>query len=930
MFQRVLKNLPLKEAFIYCIYERADGKKWFANSNSKIYEIRNDSAFMISGLEKASKVLNEHMSELSRLYVDNDENIYAISKGLCYKLVKNRSGYDAQNLSYSFLADSILYRIEDTGDYAFLLNNKKTINSAPNGLINFRTYIAIKKNGSRVVVKNSLPELNLTNPYHTLRNLKKYDDGYYCMISNGLIHINKKNEISAFLLPAIVLSFTRDKLGHFWVGCLTGGIYELSPNGEILSHNLEKATVSDVLIDHQNGLWVSTQGLGLYHCINTQALGFKEDSPLGASITEMKVMDNVLYIGNADGDVASAVGNNITFLKSGKRRQIKSIEKYQGKIVIAALEGEIKDLLSGENIIKGSGYSTFLQLHTAGDTLIAINRQTINYSLGGKVRKSTFYKGKIRCSGSAEGKIWIGTSNGVFFEPITYDHEGILKGSLVVADTLTRLNKPEYLGPLKDEDIANIHVDHEKNIWFCSQGEGLFCLKDDKVLSYSTKNGLPDDIVNHVFRNEQMILLSSNSGLYISKSWSPEKGFGTWTKICKGSVDRALYFDAKIYAAGSEGLVIFDYKDRFIANEDIVINLSSVRVNFKERMMNGFLRVRSNEKSLEFNFDVVNFNGSHPQLDYILKGRQIDSIRTEILNYRLTQLIPGDYTLTVNNPLNNGKDSITIPFYVEPQFWETALFRISLIAAALLSILGTVLGIVRRNRKKQQIKAENEQLILEYKLIALKAQVNPHFMSNCLSAIQDLIIRNQNDKATYYIAEFGLMVRQILDYSSKQLISLEEELNLVKIYVELEKLRFDNKFVFKIETDTELQPEDIMVPPLILNPLIENAIWHGLLPIQNERTAQLYVKVGKSDEHLKISIIDNGAGRSTKRTRISNSKNASYGLKITEQRMTNLNYLYKSNTASIVYLDLFDEQNNPCGTNVTITIPMNLAIQENA
>ncbi|MBL7932399.1 MAG: histidine kinase, partial [Bacteroidia bacterium] len=534
------------------------------------------------------------------------------------------------------------------------------------------------------------------------------------------------------------------------------------------------------------------------------------------------------------------------------------------------------------------------------------------------------------CMDICEGKIWVGTSNGAFFESTNYEKEGSFKGDIIVADTLTHLNRPEYLGPVREQDIANIYVDHEKCIWFCTQGEGLHCLKGEKLYSYNSANSIPDDIVNHVFRNDRMILLSTNSGLYISKKWSPETGFAPWTKICKGAVDRALYFDEKIYAVSSEGLLVFEYGDKIIANEDIIINLSSVRVNFKERNIGGFLQVRSNEKSLEFNFDVVNFNGSQPKLDYILKGRRADSIRTENVSYRLTQLIPGEYTLTVKNPINNGKDSFAIPFVVEPQFWETMLFKITAIVLILLLTVATVFGIIRRNKKKQLIKAQNEQLILEYKLIALKAQVNPHFMSNCLSAIQDLIMSNQNDKATYYIAEFGLMVRQILDYSSKQLISLEEELNLVKIYVELEKLRFDNKFVFKIEIDPDLKPEAIMLPPLILNPLIENAIWHGLLPIQNERTAQLHVKVAGENEHLKISIIDNGAGRNSKKTRISNNKNASYGLKITEQRMTNLNYLYQSTTASIIYLDLFDEQKNPSGTEVIITVPMNLAIEDNA
>lgn len=235
-----------------------------------------------------------------------------------------------------------------------------------------------------------------------------------------------------------------------------------------------------------------------------------------------------------------------------------------------------------------------------------------------------------------------------------------------------------------------------------------------------------------------------------------------------------------------------------------------------------------------------------------------------------------------------------------------------------------MLLILRYKRNEQATRVRNEQLLIEYKLVALKAQINPHFMSNCLSAIQDLVINSQIEKATFYIAEFGLLVRQILDFSSKQLITLEEELNLLTIYIKLEQLRFENKFDFEVQLSKDISLKDTFVPPLILNPIIENAIWHGLLPLQYQRKCKLIIIVSYDNSCLKISIEDNGIGRDASRGGVSNNNVKSYGITITQQRLTNLNYFYEVNSSKLIYSDIFNEWNEVIGTRAIILLPTNL------
>ena len=312
-------------------------------------------------------------------------------------------------------------------------------------------------------------------------------------------------------------------------------------------------------------------------------------------------------------------------------------------------------------------------------------------------------------------------------------------------------------------------------------------------------------------------------------------------------------------------------------------------------------------------------------MKYVLRGSLLDSGFVGNGTIKFTNLSPGNYTLTAFPFMQTGeKLQINIPFSVLPAFWQTALFQIAAVFVLLLMLTLIVWLIIRYYRKKEAVKTKNEQLILEYKLIALKAQINPHFMSNCLSAIQHLIMSNKTERATFYVAKFGFMVRQILDFSSKPIITLAEELDLLNVYIELEQLRFENKFMFELKVEETIALKETFVPPLLLNPIVENAIWHGLLPLQNQRNRELSIGIKNENAHLIISIKDNGVGRSAKKENISNTKTESYGIKITEQRLSNINYLYKSHEAKIVYSDLVDSDNKPNGTLVTIYLPDNL------
>lgn len=242
------------------------------------------------------------------------------------------------------------------------------------------------------------------------------------------------------------------------------------------------------------------------------------------------------------------------------------------------------------------------------------------------------------------------------------------------------------------------------------------------------------------------------------------------------------------------------------------------------------------------------------------------------------------------------------------------LFKYGIIILILILI---IIAIIFRNKKA--LKRQKEQLelvnkISELELKVVKAQMNPHFISNCLAAIQELIYKNNVDKAGQYIAKFSYFLRQILNYSDKNFISISEEIEIIKLNVELEKLRFKNEFQFQLFVNENVDITELLIPALITQPFIENAIWHGLLPLNNIRDAKLIIRILIENELPIIIIEDNGIGRDLRKKTNRESK----GTKLILDKIESLNRLYNTSNYSIEIVDLMNDFKEQIGTKIII------------
>lgn len=256
----------------------------------------------------------------------------------------------------------------------------------------------------------------------------------------------------------------------------------------------------------------------------------------------------------------------------------------------------------------------------------------------------------------------------------------------------------------------------------------------------------------------------------------------------------------------------------------------------------------------------------------------------------------------------------------DPNHIRTFFFGLFKYGIVIVILCAIIVIIVIRNRialKKQKEYYELNHLhhkIRELEIKVLKTQMNPHFISNCLSAIQNLIYTGQIDKAGEYLANFNVFLRKVLDSSDKHYLSLDEEIRIIKLNVELEQLRFRNNFEFNLLIQEDLVCEDVLLPSLISQPFIENAIWHGLLPLK-KREPRLTISVYSTAESTCLSIEDNGVGRSDTGP-IASKK--SRGLKLAADKIESINQFRNSNDFKLEIIDLVDENKLPAGTRVLI------------
>ncbi|MBA3971893.1 MAG: histidine kinase [Bacteroidetes bacterium] len=346
---------------------------------------------------------------------------------------------------------------------------------------------------------------------------------------------------------------------------------------------------------------------------------------------------------------------------------------------------------------------------------------------------------------------------------------------------------------------------------------------------------------------------------------------------------------------------------------------------YKDTVLKDKMHLNYSDNSITFNYSGICLtNPAKVKYSHILEGFEKNwSPPSKDRFTTFSNLPPGTYTYKVISANNEGvwnKVPATFTFTIDRPFWKTWTFILITSLMFSFALIFSIRFRIRSIRNKEKRKTELNKKIANIESQALRAQMNPHFIFNTLSSIQHYISNNDTDAALKYLSKFAKLMRRIMDNSKQQMIPVSEEINALNLYLDLEVMRFDKKFDYSIIIDPEIDQTYDRIPSMLIQPYVENAIIHGLLP--KEKDGRISITLQKQNDTILCTIEDNGIGRERsmefKKNRVQQHK--SMGMSITKERLDILNSSLNSN----IYVEIVDlfEEGKSAGTKVRLIIPL--------
>ncbi len=695
-------------------------------------------------------------------------------------------------------------------------------------------------------------------------------------------------------------------------------------------HSEEK--INHVFYDQKSGIfWISTQN-GLVKLIREKEILRNVELPFRETVTSiLETEKDVFWFSDANGNIIRKNGNNLkTFVIGEKTYQISFSE---GNILIGADKGVYSMNLKNENSFRKI-ISTPEKIKKA----LIYNGKIWALPESGEIRiydAKTFRKipGFIRNNHENyyetalyndiivnSGKIWIASWMPKDYGITFFDEKShLLKqlsvpnqdNSKFVGDYYNRVNKLKNgslifsayggwnivsekgkilkslfinsLGNVADNNIQGMAEDNAGNLWFgCAEGLYRYNEKSGSVIRISRKDGLISNNLIYGF------LLSSDNQIY----------FSTEKKVQK--IDLNILQKLKLF----DELKITGIK----INNDFISDIPD-KIEVTE----------ASAQQIDIYFSVVNFWGKDKiKYRYHFGDNQWKDLGDEP-RISLVKLSHGDYNITIeayDDLEGSHYKQMILKLSIIPPFYKTLWF----IALVILCISAVVFSISNYLIRKEKQQGKLMKTMKENENKMLRSQMNPHFLFNSLNSINSFIIQSRQNEASGYLTSFSKLMRKILDNSRKDNIMLKDELEAVKLYLDLEAVRLENKFDYSITIDKKINEEEVVIPALILQPFLENSVWHGINPKPENGFIEIKINADNDGEDtcLNIEIEDNGIGREKAAKNRKETLHKSHGLNITLERLRMSDIRNK-----VKIIDLYNEKNEPAGTLVKLKIYYN-------
>ncbi len=787
--------------------------------------------------------------------------------------------------------------------------------------------------------------------------LKKVDPFTYGVSRKGILSKNwqifkKENWFNVYSpiyknsykikAPPDFLSFTELNDSVFFLNTLNGtSTYSYKSDTPVKSF-LKQHQVSAVLLDLEGSFWFTTLDDGVFKLVNPEmtSLLIKSGEKKNAPAYCLEASGKNLYIGS---------NNGMLYILDRINKHLDSVTvKYsKGRIISIKTNQDKKQVFLGtdhgilnidehgvERLIHSDAIKSMQRLDSgwlvsANYCVLFLDDNTLTNKVNGKnivTDKIVLIERHMNLDN--KNKIWPGRATNAFRQGSS-TYIGTLNGLYEI-----RPGTPvSYLGdkiPAFRKRVNDIKESPNGTLWVATNGGGIIGYKNGQLqYNLDAASGLSSNACRAVFCTPDAIWVGTDKGINKITFTSEKVSINKYTVNdgLPSDIINAIYVEGdKVYAGTSRGLALFDETK---LSEKSFCHLKMLSITVGNRVLIDsvtYLHLNKHD-NITFEFAGISLK-SAGEIIYQHRLTGLDtawiSSRQNTLEY--LSLPPGNFTLQIFaiNKFGVKSNVISIPFNIKKPFIETAWAQVPV---AMLLIAGIWLFMVYRFRKEKEAGEEKTRInkrMMELEQMALRAQMNPHFIFNSLNSIQQYVIDKDISGANKYITSFSRLIRQTLDNSSREKISIKDEISYLSTYLELEKTRMENMFDYSIVCNASLAENDIFIPPMLLQPYIENSIRHGVR-YRNDNAGKININIDVDGVNLVCTITDNGIGRRQsqlyKGTRIIEYQ--SRGMSLTEERIKLIN-AFNTKNIDIIIEDLEDSQQVSEGTKVIISFPIGI------
>jgi ligand-binding sensor domain-containing protein len=924
----------LTDNTVFLITEDKRGRIWFGTFNCRLSYFENDSIYAYKYNDNISAAIKEKSAMIS-FQVDSNENIW---------MGFYRNGINRCNIHG--VVDQIIEKDEALLNLKAFFKNKSLVQGAfynREGIDSLRKIKKAFKFNISVDVNNNTKQLKHFIDVNSSRNnftFSEYRSIFYLdqilTIALGSQHPSKgvdfttKDPISynvelpkEFANKRLLSIYSNNENLYFTL--INQGVYKCVLKDDkivIKDHYFKKENISRVFKDNVGSLWIMSLDEGIYYIptekFNNIPIGKKYGEKI--SLVEVDSTNKKMYavkdeieVSQID-DINGGGPDKIIYQSQGSISKIHYNYKDDGLLIGAS----DKNILFKKGQFINYNYSIYGRSTRAfminSDTIFKVNNTGLSIDVHNKEIYNSFPSNKkMWCTSLIKNgnKIWIGTNEGVrvYYNKKIMNPFSKNKYLSTSITAIERLNKSLFLigtksyGVLviegdsiidiinnKDGLIGNlvrkIHVDHQKSIWI------------------GTNNGLCKVDYRNV-NNFQLYNITQKHGL------------------ASGEITDIKSYQKTIYVATLKGLVRFD-KTKIIPNTNPPpVYIKTFTINEKERKIGDNNQLKFKENNINITYEGLNYRSvGEVEYQYRMLGIDTNWITTTTRGARFTTLPANDYIFEVKAKNEDGfwSEPANISFTINPPFWLTWWFIMLEIVLVLYIIIiifkYRVRQINKKNKAAQKI-TETEKRMVELELKALRSQMNPHFIFNTLNSIQHYIAENDFKRTNKYLTQFAKLIRTVLNLSEKNFCTIQEELGMLRLYMDLEKMRFEEQFDYEINVDNKIDEDYDEIPSMLIQPYVENAIWHGLM--NKDEKGKIKIDIELKENYIRCSIEDNGIGREKAAAIKAKRKieRKSVGMSITKERLGIIN----EEEINVKIIDLENDMGNAMGTKITIKIP---------